>query len=128
VYEVDRQTGRTWVIIGDKKIEAKEPTLPPALQTIPRSLTAKINGRVGPGSSRGYFSGDVYNGTQWTVRELRLELTVHTKDGESWVRSFHIDTTINSYKTSTIVFDVADRREVERFTWALVEARGYPPD
>jgi len=128
VYELDHQTGRAWVIRGDTKVESIDPAGPTKQQTAPPALAARISARIGPSTSRGSFSGDIHNGTGWTLTELDLQLTLHFKDGDSWSRLFRVDVSVKPFKSDHLSFDVAERREVEKFTWALVEAKGHPQD
>jgi hypothetical protein len=131
IYEIDRQTGQTWIISGSKKIEVKDPT---KAELMPLSLISQVDGRFGPrlyegiGGFTGDFAGDLYNGTNWSITEVQIHLTPEFKVGETWSRTFHTEVSIKPFASGYVNFHISDRREFEKFSWTITEVRGFPPD
>jgi len=123
-YEVDRRSGKTWILLGSKKIEQiDELNVDRSLKSIPYADLQKLTGRARL-SSYG-FSGSIYNGTSWIVKEITFTLTVKEKDGSvRWSREYIDNVNIAPKTSGDVYFDVTGAEEFGEWTWGIKEARG----
>jgi len=123
-YEVDRRTGKTWILLGTSKTEqTDESTVNRSLKSIPYTELGKLTGRA---SLRSYgFSGSIYNGTAWTVKEITFRVTVKEKDGTvRWSREYTDKVSIAPKTSKDVYFGVTGAHEFGEWTWDITEARG----
>ena len=125
-YEVDRVTGRTWMLRGATKEEHQNPAgADESLKLLPWSELAKVTGNAGLGS--GVFSGKVYNGsTAWTIKRLVFRVTAKDKgDVDRWTRDLSDDITIAPLETTSFFVTVTGDDKAESSSWTIHEAYGY---
>jgi len=148
VYQLDKKTGNTWRMKYGVKIPIKEYEENNKIkEDIPiKILNADSLSLVtGYGSLRkrsGYFSGEIYNGSKWTLKKLVIvisanEIKEEEKEYESefgkilddilsdWERSFSVDVNIKPLSSGKFMFDVAGARRVKESNWIIKEAYGY---
>ena len=127
-YEVDRRTGDTWVLHGTtKRLQEEYRPVNRRLKAIPYPDKSKItgNGSLGYGS----FSGKLYNGSDWTVKEVVFQITAKEEDGSvRWSRQLKKEITIEPLSTEYFSVTVSGEQKVGSFTWHLDQARGYLGD
>jgi len=124
-YEVDRRTGRTWILRGDSKTEQLDPAaIEPGLKAIPffdvhRHLTGRAN------LEWGKLSGSVYNGTDWTVKRIVFSVTIKEEDGTvRWTREYATNVRIPPKSSSETTFDVTGAGDFGSWSWSITEAYG----
>ena len=115
-YKIDKRTGETWGIYRGElyPVEEPEPEAPtPPIQDIPPSEQSKITGNAGLKYGT-LFSGKLYNGSQWYVRELHLMITAKDSDGSvRWSREFKDDVFIDSLTTGSFQVEVTGAMEAK---------------
>lgn len=123
-YEVDRRSGKTWILLGGRKIEQiDESNVDQGLESIPYADLQKLTGRASL-SSYG-FSGSIYNGTSWTVKEITFIVTVKEKDGSvRWSREYIDNVNIKPKTSGDVYFNVTGAKDFGEWTWGIKEAKG----
>jgi len=128
-YELDRKTGKTWMIYGSKKVEAESESSEGGVgnhKTLPYEERAKLAGRAN--LNEGSFSGRIYNGSDWTVKELVVIIKALEKDGtQRWKRRFQEKITIKPLTTGYFSIIIVDGGNADSFEWNIAEASGYSP-
>jgi hypothetical protein len=77
----------------------------------------------------GYFFGDIYNGSKWSITDMVIQIVVKEKDGSiRWSRKFKDSTYIPSLSTGQVSISVAGYENAGNFEWNIEEIRGYPPN
>src|SRR5438093_1289772 len=88
-YEVDRKTGKSWMLRGARKIpqeggdesHQKE-------EELPYAAASQITGNAGL-RYNGLFDGKLYNGSDWVVTRVIVSVTAKEEDGTiRWSRDF----------------------------------------
>lgn len=75
-----------------------------------------------------YLSGDIYNGSSWIIRKLKIRVRVEDKSGETkWDREFNYSTHLSPLSTGSIFLKVAEDKvlQTDVFQWGILEAFGY---
>jgi hypothetical protein len=100
-YEVDRKTGESWMLYGEKKIpqqggaESRHKE-----QELPSAEAAKVTGNAG--LSYGLFSGKLYNGSDWVVTKVVVNVSAKEDDGTiRWSRDLSEAVTIRPLTTES---------------------------
>lgn len=144
VYQLDKKTGNTWrmkygVKIPIKEYEennkTKEDILIKILNADSLSLVTGYGSLI---KESGYFSGEIYNGSKWTLKKLVIVISANEiKEEESeignflddivsdWERSFSVDVNIKPLSSGDFKFDVAGASRVKESNWNIKEAYGY---
>ena len=124
-YEVDRKTGQSWMLYGGEKIpheggaESRHKE-----QELPYSDAAKITGNAG--LSYGLFSGRLYNGSDWVV--TRVVINVSAKEADDtirWSRDFSEAVSIRPLSTESFSVIVAGGHGVTNAPWTIKKVFGY---
>ena len=144
VYQLDKKTGKTWFMKYGRKVpikeyeennKTKEDILIKILNADSLSLVTGYGSLI---KESGYFSGEIYNGSKWTLKKLVIVISANeTKEAESkqenlfdgilpdWERSFSVDVNIKPLSSGKFMFDVAGASRVKESNWNIKEAYGY---
>ena len=122
---MNRLTGNTeyftmgqWLAQKDEEAEKKSTVLPLAEQ-------AKVSGNAGL-SGYGLFSGNIYNGSNWTITDMIILVLAKEKDGTvRWDRRFKTTAVIPPLSTRSIQFSVTGDDGVASTSWSIEEIHGY---
>jgi hypothetical protein len=142
--EVDRLTGKTWVLIKGKKIEQ----IDESLKTIPDMELSKLTGKLSLSSNK--CSGSIYNGTEWDIRQITFNVTVKeldaglnlpkgfqldfdrmSKDSADlyytvrWSRDYTDKVNIAPKTSEDVSFSVTEAQEFGEWTWSIIQAKGF---
>jgi hypothetical protein len=125
-YEVDRKTGKSWVLFGGRKIEQESPdTQDRPEHPLPLAEKEKITGTAGLGFDE-TFSGKIYNGSSWVVTRAVMNVTAKEEDGSvRWSRDFSADLKIKPLETASFSVAVTGERGIKLATWNIKEIYGY---
>ena len=127
-YEVDRRTGTTWTVYpGSKKVH-EEPSSQNADRSLLKFSDADVNKVTGnAGLSYGSFSGKLYNGSDWIVREVIFHVAAKEKEGETrWTRRFRKKVTILPLTTTDFNLNVVGDKGIGSIDWGVMEVYGNP--
>ena len=94
-YEVDRKTGESWMLLDDQKtpMQGRDESRHEE-QELPNTAAKQVTGNAGLSSS-GTFSGKLYNGSDWVVTRVILNVSANEEDGTvRWSRDFSDAVTI----------------------------------
>src|SRR3989304_9570841 len=92
---------------------------------LPDSEQYKITGNAGL-NGYGSFSGKVYNGSNWNITELTIQVAAKEKDGSMrWNRKYTAKTAIAPLTTGFISFDVTGEENIASSEWSIEEVYGY---
>jgi len=129
--EVDRLTGKTWVLFKDKKIEQRDESL----KTIPDMELSKLTGKLSLSSNK--FSGSIYNGTEWDIRQITFNVTVLEKELDAgpnlpkgfltvrWSRDYTDKVNIAPKTSEDVSFSVTEAQGFGEWTWSIIQAKGF---
>ncbi len=125
VYEVDRKTGKSWALIGSRKIEHNSPDIKERSERpLPYAEAAKITGNAELGY--GTFFGNIYNGSGWVVTRVVINVTAKEDDGSvRWSRDFSDDIMIKPLNTQSFSVKVTGEHGVKEAPWNIKEVYGY---
>jgi len=125
-YEVDRKTGKTWVLTGGRKVEQKTPVYSDLQEkAFPYDQKSKVTGNAGL-SGFGSFSGRIYNGSGWTVTRVVVNVKALEEDGsERWNRDFSANIKISPLKTEYFSVTVTGDHGNPNAKWYIKEIYGY---
>ena len=124
-YEVDRKTGETWMLLGPKKTkqEIAGATKRNALE-LPTEAAHLVTGNAG--LRYGFFSGRLYNGSDWILTRVIVNVSAKEEDGTvRWSRDFADDMLIQPMTTGALSISVVDDRGVKDVEWSLKKVYGY---
>ena len=115
-----------WVTYqGDQQIEIK---------ALPYGEQAKITGNATL-NEYGYFSGEIYNGSSWTITQIVFRVVAKEKDGTvRWNRKFETGIFNHSQNSpfrplSTGTFEIMTTQYgggISGLEWGIEEIRGRP--
>lgn len=124
-YEVDRKTGESWMLYGGKKIpqqggiESRDKE-----QELPHAEATKITGNAS--LSNGYFSGKLYNGSDWIVTRVVINVSAKEEDESvRWSRDFSENLTIKPLTTESFSFAVTGDHGIKDAPWGIKQVFGY---
>jgi hypothetical protein len=125
-YEVDRVTGESWMLYGNRKVRQEGGDHPPSSEEeLPYAATSKITGNAGL-SGYGSFSGKLYNGSDWTVTRVIVSVDAKQKDGTvRWSRDFSKTVIIKPLSTETFSVDVVGDDGIKEASWGIKKVFGY---
>lgn len=125
-YEVDKKTGESWVLFGalkspqqkkEKKYNGKE-------KELPFVSSDKITGNASLGED--YFSGKIYNGSDWIVTRVIVRVSAIESDGTvRWSRDFSAPVTINPLTTEPFSVMVSGSQGIKKWSWDIIKVFGY---
>lgn len=124
-YEVDRQTGKSWMLRGARKIpqeggdesHQKE-------EELPYAAASKITGDAG--LSYGLFSGKLYNDSDWVVTRVIVSVSAKEEDGTiRWSRDFSEAVTIRPLTTGYLSVTVSGDEGIKEAPWSIKKVFGY---
>lgn len=124
-YEVDRKTGQSWMLYGGKKIPQEGPMESRHKeQELPHGDAAKITGNAG--ISYGMFSGRLYNGSDWVVTRVVINVSAREADHTiRWSRDFSEAVTIRPLSTESFSITVAGELGITNAPWTIRKVFGY---
>jgi len=94
------------------------------IQTLPEFEQVNVTGKAS--LEYGTFSGDIYNGSEWTITELVFRVVAKEKDDSiRWDRKFSESMTIEPLSTCSFSLSVLGNEDVPTFDWYVEEALGY---
>jgi len=147
VYQLDKKTGKTWFMKYGRKVPIKEyeennkikEDIP--IKILNADSLSLVTGYGSLKNEYGYFSGEIYNGSKWTLKRLVIEISANEineiKEEKSeignilddilsdWERSFSVDVNIKPLSSGKFMFDVAGASRVKESIWNIKEAYGY---
>lgn len=134
-YEVDRRTGETWLLEYESKTRHKLQVADAGMaeelhkgEMLPLDALLKITGNGGfEGGFGNYFSGKLYNGSDWTV--AKVVFTVVAKDNNGsvrWTRDLAHDVGLEPLTTGSFRVPVTGE-EGATAGWSIKQAYGYRP-
>jgi len=124
-YEVDRKTGESWMLYGDRKVSQRGGSENRQKEIkLPYEAVSKVTGNAG--ISYGVFSGKIYNGSDWIVTRIVVHVTAK-EDNEviRWSRDFSEPVTIKPLTTESFSMAVAGGEGVKETIWGIKEVFGY---
>lgn len=124
-YEVDRKTGNSWALIGERKIQQESPDVKERQERpLPYDERTKVTGNAG--LNYGSFSGKIYNGSTWIITRIVVNVTAKEQDGSvRWARDFSDDVKINPLETGHFSVTVTGDEGVKDAPWNIKEIYGY---
>lgn len=122
--KINRLTGNTDYYILGKWNKQEEERKPMATSQLPIEEQSKLSGQAK--IIYGSLDGTIYNGTDWTIKELIVKVIAKEEDGsERWNRNFKIPVNISPLSTEKIYTTVGDNNNVKSIEWYVVSTRGY---
>jgi hypothetical protein len=123
-YEVDRQSGDTWILYKTRKTRHEDPAKHDGpLETVPHSERTKITGNSSLGYGR--FSGKLYNGSEWVIKQVVFRVTAKEANGSvRWSRNFKAQMRIEPLTAGTFEVAVTGDANVVSHTWDISEVWG----
>jgi len=126
---INRLTGHTETFILGEWISGKKNSESPQeeiYKKLPTSDIAKLTGNAS--LSYGKFQGKIYNGSDWTIKEIVCRVIAKEKDGSvRWDRKFLVSFYLMLYPLRTEFFsvDVTGEEGIGSYDWNIIEAKGY---
>jgi hypothetical protein len=123
-YQVDKQSGRTWLIDGKKKIpvedvDAPRPILAEFEMTAEELPKISVEARL----SKGMFLGKIYNGTDIPLTRVILRVTAKEPDGSlRWTRDLSEGLFVKPKTTGHLAISVTDGEDPGDVTWTITKA------
>ena len=94
------------------------------IQTLPEFEQVNVTGKAS--LEYGTFSGDIYNGSEWTITELVFRVVAKEKDDSiRWDRKFKRSIIINPLSAKSFYIGQTGDEGVPSFYWDIEEALGY---
>ncbi|OHB26829.1 MAG: hypothetical protein A2X84_11910 [Desulfuromonadaceae bacterium GWC2_58_13] len=127
-YEVDKQSGRTWLIDGKKKIPVEDIDAPrPILEESEMSAEELSKISAEARLSKGTLLGKIYNGTDIPLTRVILTVTAKEPDGTvRWTRDFTDGTFVKPMTTGHFNISVTDGDDLGEVTWTVTKAFTRP--
>ena len=136
---VNRLSGFTELLLGTRWIPEESSRRPVATQPLPEAELKKISGNAQIDKILRTFKGRIYNGSEWTVSELTVNVTALTlspppkKSGEwvpvyatAWARKFRIpDLDVPPLEVREFSVKVTGAEEAAETEWKIIAARGH---
>ena len=142
-YKIDKKTGDSWTIYSGRlrrNINLDDNQERERFQTLPIGEKAKVEKIKRTSKSKDVsteqmiglwdneLSGNLYNGSSWTIEELIIKVKAIEKDGSiRWNREFHTYTTIQPLTTGTFTIGIKGDSDISSFDSNLVRVDGIPP-
>jgi hypothetical protein len=124
-YEVDRKTGESWMLLGINKVSHKgAKDSRHKEQELPCGEAIKVTGNAG--HSYGYFSGKLYNGSDWIITRVIVSICAKEHDGSiRWSRDFSENLTIKPLSTESFSVALSGDEGIKDITWSIKKVFGY---
>lgn len=123
-YKIDRKTGKTWYMRGDKMEEVIDPNPKASSHELPSYLISEIKG-TGGYTVGSFFGGELYNPTDYHIESITF-VVQNEKDGnEGWRRRFTNSVNILPRSTGSFSFDTLDGDKAEATSWGIESATGH---
>jgi hypothetical protein len=121
---INRITGYTEMFRG-KWLPSTKPKKDPDISALPYSEKAKVTGNAGL-TGHGFFKGDIYNGSNWHITKIRVEVIAKESDGkERWNREFEDDINLTPLTAGHLLIRVAGDEDVGSTEWNITGVWGY---
>ena len=112
-YEVDRKTGKSWMLLDKKKIPHEDITR--REEELPPVEAAKVEGNAH--LSYGFVAGSIYNGSTWTLTRIIVNITAMEQDGSvRWSRDFSENIKVESLQSEFFSVHVNGIQGIEKVT------------
>lgn len=127
-YQIDKRSGKTWLIEGDKKTPLDDPAAPrPKLEEFevaPEELKKlQVEGRI----NKGTFFGKLYNGTDQPLTRVTFKVNAREADGRlRWSRDFTEGMFVKPQTTGRFAITVTDGDDVGDVSWTVMKAFTRP--
>ncbi len=124
-YEIDKKTGKSWMLRYDKKIEQIDPEEKEKInlamtQPLPNEEFKKVTGNA-LFSDLKTFCGDLYNGSTWIITKLNIRVKCM-----EWEREFSVITNISPLTTESFSFKVTGYKGNPNYDWLISGLWGHP--
>jgi hypothetical protein len=127
-YQIDKRSGKTWLIDGKKKISLDDPEAPrPKLEEFEMEAADLKKLNVEARLSKGTFLGKLYNGAAVPVTRVVFTVSAREKDGRvRWTREFTEGMFVKPQTTGRFAIGVTDGDELGDVTWTITRAFTRP--
>ena len=124
-YQIDTETGNSWMLYGTRKVpQAGNTSSTKTGKELPESAARKVTGNAA--ISFGYFSGKLYNGSNWTLTKAVVKVTAKEKNGSvRWVRDFAVPVAVSPLSTNSFSVSVTVGEGVASTSWSIERLYGY---
>ena len=129
-YEVDTKTGKSWMLAGKRKVLQEDSKPPAEAIELPLEAIVKIEGNASI-SNIGYIECDIYNGSDYTITELYVQITVNDELGNEEInRVYMLSPTYRTIgglplKNSKFQTDLGFKLNGKKWSWAIMKAKGF---
>jgi hypothetical protein len=123
----NRLTGHTEYYLAGEWLSGGAKERSTQAEILPVEEQAKVTGNANL-SGYGSFSGKIYNGSNWTITEIKIRVAAKGENGVvKWNREFMTTTTIGPLTTEDFSFNVTGDENVSiaLTEWGIVEVHGY---
>lgn len=131
-FEIDKRTGKTWFLRGGSKIEQKVPGNEETKKEemlLPPSEATKVTGNASISRYQDNFSGKIYNGSNWIVTRMIINITVKERDGSlRWSRDFSTSPSYgkcSSLSTSDFSVAITGGEGTVDVSWYIKQVFGF---
>ncbi|MDY0268962.1 hypothetical protein [Trichloromonas sp.] len=127
-YQIDKRSGKTWLIEGDKKTPLDAPDQPrPKLEEFEMAAEDLKNLQVEGRIRKGTFFGKLYNGTGQPITRVTFKVNAREADGRlRWSRDFTEGMFVKPQTTGRFAITVTDGDDVGEVSWIIVKAFTRP--
>lgn len=127
-------TGTTYILDQERWREVdtgthEEPDSPDSPTTLPRYAGAQLEGWGGMDpdteASQTAFTAAIYNGSDWTVKELTVRLSALDAEADTiWTREYRDHVHIAPLSVGTFEAKVLTGQDFDQINWTIYDARG----
>ncbi len=123
-YQVDKRSGRTWLIDGKKKLPVEDPDTPrPILEELEMGADELLKLSAEARMSKGTFLGKIYNGCNIPLTRVVLTVTAKEPDGTlRWTRDLTEGMFVKPMTTGHFAISVTDGDDLGEVTCAVTKA------
>lgn len=129
-YQIDKKTGKTWMIRGGVKTEQFDPEQERLInesltQRLPIEEWSKVTGNAGFSRYSDTFDGKLYNGTEWVITKFIVKVKCMNADkSERWTRDFRVDKVIQPLTTESFSVAVTGQQGDPKYEWSISDIFG----
>ena len=121
---INRLTGYTEYFVLGKWVPERDQEKKQKGTRIPHEVRSKITGNAS--LSYGTFSGNIYNGSGWTITNITFRVIAKEKDGSvRWDRKFNKSIQIDPLSTSYFSVAVTGDEGIASYDWYIDEVLGF---